>query len=318
MSWLPPPSLETLRLQLNKYFPQRSKISDGGIGDAKHAASKSDHNPTYKIGKQAYFRARDFTHDPKTGIDCNWLAERLREEKDPRLDYVIWNKRMFSSYPVTKAGRVIPAWTWRAYTGSKNMHTKHLHISCKPTDKAVLDKTPWDLFPVTATMPVAALIPQAFTDVARVTEEDIPVELAPTTPADMPLVPVEHCQGCRVAHDPENLRTSDKLCPDCVEDEALAKRDTPTGEAHNTKPPTVEVKETKLKGWYTAIGGFVLTNAGALISWHAGLPPIVQASMFVGGGIATAALIVSVIWLKDRREQRAANKENAMLEAKQK
>lgn len=50
------------------------------------------------------------------------MAEKLRTSKDPRISYVISNKRIFSS---TKS-----PWTWRAYTGS-NPHSKHVHVSIR-------------------------------------------------------------------------------------------------------------------------------------------------------------------------------------------
>lgn len=118
-------SLRVLRLQLNAAFPQRSKVSDGGIGDARHKRDKkSDHNPHLRgaDGMDVY-SARDFTHDPATGIDCNWLAEQLVKHRDPRIKYIIWNKRICSAK--------VAAWTWRPYSGS-NPHNKHLHISVDP------------------------------------------------------------------------------------------------------------------------------------------------------------------------------------------
>lgn len=48
MAWRLAGSLVTFRDQLNAAFPNRSKISDGFIGDAAHQAqgSASDHNLT--------------------------------------------------------------------------------------------------------------------------------------------------------------------------------------------------------------------------------------------------------------------------------
>src|SRR5687768_5308837 len=137
MAWRIAESLEALRLQLNKAFPKRSKASDGGIGDARHqASSSSDHNPHIKDGSMGVVTARDFTHDPKTGIDCQWLADTLVKNKDPRIKYIIWNKQICSS-------KTSP-WKWRRYTGT-NAHTKHLHVSVDP-DKKLYDSTkPWKL-----------------------------------------------------------------------------------------------------------------------------------------------------------------------------
>lgn len=121
MAWRVAESLETLRKQLNEAFPKRSKASDGGIGDAKHASRSSDHNPWVKDKKGVgIVTARDFTHDPKTGIDCQWLADTLVKNKDPRIKYIIWNHQICSS--------ATSPWKWRPYSGV-NAHTKHLHLS---------------------------------------------------------------------------------------------------------------------------------------------------------------------------------------------
>lgn len=120
VSWRLAKSLDKLREQVNKAAPKRSKASDGSIGDAAHRArgSKSDHNPNSK----GVVTAIDITHDPKNGCDCHKLAEALRLSKDPRIDYVIFAGRIFSSH--------VSPWAWRKYTGS-NPHNKHLHISVK-------------------------------------------------------------------------------------------------------------------------------------------------------------------------------------------
>ena len=44
-------SLITLREQANTIFPNRSKASDGWIGNAEHATRASDHNPFIRDGK---------------------------------------------------------------------------------------------------------------------------------------------------------------------------------------------------------------------------------------------------------------------------
>jgi hypothetical protein len=135
--WRVAESLQTLLKQLNEAFPRRSKASDGSIGDARHQASKSsDHNPHVKLKGQGIVTARDFTHDPQTGIDCQWLADTLVKNKDPRIKYIIWNRQICSS-------KTSP-WAWRRYSGV-NAHTKHLHLSVD-TDPKLFDSTkPWKL-----------------------------------------------------------------------------------------------------------------------------------------------------------------------------
>lgn len=118
MAWRVAGSLLVLRDQINAAHPKRSKASDGTIGDPAHAASTSDHNPD----AFGVVRALDLTHDPKNGLDAGDLAEQLRVARDPRIKYVISDRRIF-------AGPDGPQpWVWRPYRGS-NPHTSHVHVS---------------------------------------------------------------------------------------------------------------------------------------------------------------------------------------------
>ena len=137
MTWRVAGSLEVLLDQINKEWPSRSRISDGSIGDTAHATRTSDHNPWVPPPNGGVVTARDFTHDPAHGADMAKVSETLRKSKDSRIKYVIFNGRMFSSYP---AGSSAP-WTWRSYTGV-NSHAAHMHLSVQPTG---YDNTkPWD------------------------------------------------------------------------------------------------------------------------------------------------------------------------------
>ena len=131
MSWRLAKSLEQLRSQVNQKFPNRSKLSDGTIGDAAHASRDSDHNPWVKDGAMGVVTALDLTHDPKNGCDGTELAQALVQSQDPRIKYLIWNRQIVSS--------VVKPWVWRPYRGS-NPHTKHVHISVRDT-KARYDAT---------------------------------------------------------------------------------------------------------------------------------------------------------------------------------
>jgi len=127
-------SLDTLRSQVNAAYPTRSKVSDGWIGDAKHAASKSDHNPN----SAGVVTAFDVTHDPANGLDSGKLADTLVASRDPRIKYVISNKRICASYATGGS----PPWTWRPYSGS-NAHTKHVHVSVMGDAARYDDPGPW-------------------------------------------------------------------------------------------------------------------------------------------------------------------------------
>ena len=67
MAWRLAKSIKTLLDQVNAENPHRRNDSDGGIGNAEHAARNSDHNPYIVVKGQGVVRAFDFTHEPETG-----------------------------------------------------------------------------------------------------------------------------------------------------------------------------------------------------------------------------------------------------------
>lgn len=112
MAWRLAKSLVKLREQVNEAYPNRSKASDGTIGDQSHAASYSDHNPN----KNGVVVALDLTHDPANGFDAHALAEHLRKNHHPNLRYIISNARIAGWWN---------NWQWQPSSG----HTKHIHVS---------------------------------------------------------------------------------------------------------------------------------------------------------------------------------------------
>lgn len=125
-------SLDTLRSQVNKLAPKRSKISDGWLGDKKHSMRKSDHNPE----PDGTVDALDITHDPANGVDIQKLCDAIIASKDRRVSYLICNGKII-------AGNGGPSpWKKRKYNGA-NKHTKHLHVSV--LDKHQDDTSPWDI-----------------------------------------------------------------------------------------------------------------------------------------------------------------------------
>lgn len=131
--WRIAKSLLALRDQVNAKAPARNKKHDGFIGDAAHAARTSDHNPWVKDGGIGVVTAFDITHDPGNGADAEKIAEAIRASRDPRVKYVIWNRRIANASPIGDA----EAWAWRPYKGA-NPHDKHVHISVK-AEKAAYD-----------------------------------------------------------------------------------------------------------------------------------------------------------------------------------
>lgn len=135
MDWRVAKSLLKLREQVNAKFPGRSTASDGTIGDASHATRDSDHNPWIKdVHGQPVVTALDITHDPAHGFDSYAFAEELRQARDPRVKYIISNRRI--SNPSIQDG------AWRHYSGS-NPHDKHVHVSVKGLDKFFDNQAPW-------------------------------------------------------------------------------------------------------------------------------------------------------------------------------
>ena len=117
-----PAAIAVLR-QATAIAPKRMKASDGLLPSAAHlkASPTSDHNTGLAV---------DLTHDPKNGIDCELIFEKLKE--DERVAYLIFNKKIWSRQR-RKEGN-------RKYSGS-NPHTKHLHISIN--DSHADDTSPW-------------------------------------------------------------------------------------------------------------------------------------------------------------------------------
>ena len=112
---------EIFREQVNDCFPDRKRTSDGWIGDARHSARVSQHNPNERGEVCAIdIDARLCDQD---GISFD-LADQIRQaaKKDKRILYVI------------HAGKIASAkslWRWIKYRGI-NPHHKHIHISFKP------------------------------------------------------------------------------------------------------------------------------------------------------------------------------------------
>ena len=111
-----------LREQIDDWFPDRDRSSDGTLGDARHALTKSDHNPDATSQPANVIRAFDCDADlsKQKGLSV-YLADQIRQcaKTDPRIAYVIHRGQIASS----KAG-----WKWRDYKGI-NRHDHHIHIS---------------------------------------------------------------------------------------------------------------------------------------------------------------------------------------------
>jgi|tagenome__1003787_1003787.scaffolds.fasta_scaffold20489188_2 hypothetical protein len=145
MDWRLANGLKTLLEQVNRLYPSRSRASDGTIGDAAHAATKSEHNPN----AAGVVTALDITHDPANGADMNKLAESLILSEDPRVWYIIFNRRIWQ-------GGV-----WTPYYGD-NPHDKHLHISADQKPSLYDKADPWQISKGDSEMPTRDQINIAF------------------------------------------------------------------------------------------------------------------------------------------------------------
>jgi hypothetical protein len=117
-----PAAIAVLR-QATAISPSRKKASDGLLPSAAHIkqSPSSDHNTGYAV---------DLTHDPKHGIDCFDIFEKLKEDK--RVKYLIFQGKIWSVERASEGNR--------EYSGS-NPHNKHLHISIN--DDMGKDTSPW-------------------------------------------------------------------------------------------------------------------------------------------------------------------------------
>jgi hypothetical protein len=151
VNWKVATSLDVLRSQIDELAPHRSRAGDGAIGDAAHQTRDSDHNPWFVMQGINWVTARDFTHDPAGGLDCDALADALADGRDQRVKYVIWDSHIMSG------GEGRDPWQWRPYDGP-NPHTKHLHLSVV-ADLRGLTRIPW-LLPGLTGAPARASSPR--------------------------------------------------------------------------------------------------------------------------------------------------------------
>lgn len=127
MSWHLAPSLKQLLNEVNGAWPNRSKSSDGTIGDRAHSARKSDHNPN----SRGSVNAIDIT---AKGVDVARIIAVAK--RHPSVRYIIYNRSIMN--------RDIGNFKPRAYHGA-NPHTAHVHISIYQRESAEKDTRSWGL-----------------------------------------------------------------------------------------------------------------------------------------------------------------------------
>jgi hypothetical protein len=99
---------QQLRLQVDDSYPDRDRTSDGWIGDVRHSARPSDHNPDAAGIVRAIDIDRDLSGKAKPDLMPD-LADQIRlaaKRGDKRISYIIFAGRIASS----RMG-----WRWRKY-----------------------------------------------------------------------------------------------------------------------------------------------------------------------------------------------------------
>jgi hypothetical protein len=123
--------LAALRDEFKRVFPNRSKVSDGWIGDSAHQQSQSGHNPD-ETGNAEFddsdsideVRGLDITsklNQPGVTMEMCFqlMLQKCQQGQLPWVEYLIYNRRIASRNR---------DWVIRDYNGS-NPHDKHIHIS---------------------------------------------------------------------------------------------------------------------------------------------------------------------------------------------
>ena len=111
-----------LREQIDDAFPGRDRTSDGWIGDTRHAARKSDHNPDGQGWVRAIDVDRDLNGKGRKPDLMPDLVDQIRlfaKSGDKRISYIIFDGKIASPRK---------AWAWRPYDGI-NKHNHHAHVS---------------------------------------------------------------------------------------------------------------------------------------------------------------------------------------------
>jgi hypothetical protein len=165
------PCLVQLRSEVNEIAPSRDKASDGWIGDAAHAATKSDHNPdsrgyVHAIDVDTDLRESDLTMEKIV----QFLLARCRSGAEKRLRYIIYYHRIWSASN---------GWVQEVYDGP-SPHTEHAHFSGSHTPSLEASTASWHLedIPVAWTAADKAYLETRLDQRAHEDLEDLRAELA--------------------------------------------------------------------------------------------------------------------------------------------
>ncbi len=120
IKWHTAPSLVKLRSEINARWPNRSRSSDGTIGDTRHSKTTNSHNPVGtatgpRYGTRGAVHAMDIT---ASGIDVNAVLSAVIG--DSRVWYVIHRGKIWSR-----------TYGWAPRTQYGDPHTSHIHINLR-------------------------------------------------------------------------------------------------------------------------------------------------------------------------------------------
>jgi len=126
MSYYLAPCLVQLRDEINARWPNRDKDSDGWIGDARHQASKSDHNPNSRGSVDAIDIDKD-------GVDMAAIFAAVK--RHPSARYWIFEGKLYHR---------LRGWKPEPYYGD-NKHNEHGHLSIEQDRDAEQDRRSWGI-----------------------------------------------------------------------------------------------------------------------------------------------------------------------------
>lgn len=133
-SIIPSPACKRALAEATALYPNRSRVSDGIVGDAAHQTRPSYHNaflvgnnPATEYGRNPAAKgmalAFDLTYDLAAGCDAHALARGLVERNHPAVVQVISRGRIWTRARAREG--------WRLYTGP-NGHYHHAHVGIDP------------------------------------------------------------------------------------------------------------------------------------------------------------------------------------------
>lgn len=142
MAWVLTKNMQAFRDQMNEFFPNRDKTSDGTIGDYAHSQEKSGHNPDDTSQHNAEW---DSDSDSKSEVRAIDIDSNTRDPdvsmEDIFQHLIALGKSQGSKFPVRyiiynrRIARASGGWKVEAYTGT-SAHTEHIHLSGAYSDSA--------------------------------------------------------------------------------------------------------------------------------------------------------------------------------------